>query len=105
MAARIGLRGAARRHLAEAGGKHVPWGVAGEGTYTASTKGCFDVIARCGPLVREATERALAARKTRGAAGEPFHIADFGTADGGTSLPLMRNVVARVRAAEPDTAI
>ena len=60
MAARIGLRGAARRHLAEAGGKHVPWGVAGEGTYTASTKGCFDVIARCGPLVREATERALA---------------------------------------------
>ena len=40
-----------RRHLAaEAGGKHVPWGVAGEGTYTASTKGCFDVIARCGPL-------------------------------------------------------
>lgn len=95
-----------RRHLAaEAGGKHVPWGVAGEGTYTASTKGCFDVIARCGPLVQEATERALAARKTRGAAGEPFHIADFGTADGGTSLPLMRNVVARVRAAEPDTAI
>ena len=83
-----------RRHLAaEAGGKHVPWGVAGEGTYTASTKGCFDVIARCGPLVQEATERALAARKTRGAAGEPFHIADFGTADGGTSLPLMRNVV------------
>ena len=107
-AARIGLRGAgaaARRLAAEAGGKHVPWGVAGEGTYTASTKGCFDVIARCGPLVQEATERALAARKTRGAAGEPFHIADFGTADGGTSLPLMRNVVARVRAAEPDTAI
>ena len=104
-----------RRHLAaEAGGKHVPWGVAGEGTYTASTKGCFDVIARSGPLVREATERALAARKTRGAAGEPFHIADFGTADGGTSLPLMRNVVAArldhprtgvAARAEPDTAI
>lgn len=83
----------------------MPWGVAGEATYTASTKGCFDVIARCGPLVQQATERALAARKARGAANEPFHIADFGTADGGTSLPLMRDVVVRVRAAEPDAAI
>jgi len=99
---------AARRALAtsEASGKHVPWGASGSGTYTKSTKGCFDVIARAAPLVRAATERALAARAAAGTAHcTPFGIGDFGAADGGTSLPLLADVVAAVRAAEPTAPI
>ena len=98
----------ARRALAtsEASGKHVPWGASGSGTYTKSTKGCFDVIARAAPLVRAATERALAARAAAGTAHcTPFGIGDFGAADGGTSLLLLADVVAAVRAAEPAAPI
>lgn len=97
-----------RRGLAtvEAAGKHVPWGGLGSGTYTAATKGCFDVIARCQPLVQAALSKALTAREAAGTANTtPFSIADFGTADGGTSLPLMRSIVAAVRAAEPNAPI
>ena len=90
----------------EASGKHVPWGGLGTGTYTAATKGCFDVIARCQPIVRSALTRALAAREAAGVANStPFAIADFGTADAGTSLPLMCSIVAAVRAAEPHAPI
>ena len=97
---------AARRLATEAAGKHVPWGALGSGTYTAATKGCFDVIARCQPLVESAVARALAARKAAGVANvAPFAIADFGTADGGTSLPLLCQVVGAVRAAEPAAPI
>ena len=95
-----------RQLATEASGKHVPWGSLGSGTYTAATKGCFDVIGRCEPLVQEAAVRALAARKASGEANRaPFAISDFGTADGGTSLPLMRALVTAVRAAEPDAPI
>lgn len=90
----------------EATGKHVPWGSLGSGTYTAATKGCFDVIKRCEPLVREALDLVLAVRATNGTANvTPFAIADLGTADGGTSLPLLRAVVKAVRAAEPAAPI
>ena len=91
----------------EAAGKHVPWGALGTGNYTAATKGCFDVIARCAPLMEEAVRRALSARAASGAAdaAAPFAIADFGAADAGTSLPLLRQVVATVRAAEPRAPI
>jgi indole-3-acetate O-methyltransferase len=90
----------------EASGKHVPWGGLGSGTYTAATKGCFDVIARTQPLVQKALGLALEARRAAGTANvTPFAIADFGTADGGTSIPLMRSVVQAVRAAEPDAPI
>ena len=77
-----------------------------EAAYTAATKGCFDVIARCQPLVQKALDRTLTARKTAGTANvTPFSIADFGTADGGTSIPLMRSIVAAVRAVEPQAPI
>jgi len=92
--------------VAEAAGKHVPWGGLGSGTYTAATKGCFDVIARTQPLVRAALDRVLEMRKATGKANStPFGIADFGTADGGTSIPLMRSIVAAVRAVEPSCPI
>ena len=92
--------------VVEATGKHVPWGGLGTGTYTAATKGCFDVIANTQPLVQSALALALDARKMAGTANStPFSIADFGTADGGTSIPLMRSVVAAVRHAEPAAPI
>ena len=93
---------------AESAGKHVPWTVSGLGTgaYTAATKGCFDVIARCAPQVQKAVDMALAARARAGNSNTtPFNIADFGTADGGTSLPLLTSVVGAVRAAEPRAPI
>lgn len=89
----------------EQGGKHVPFGEAGTGAYTALTKGCFDVIGRCEALSTVAIDHALAARKAQGTVGSTFTIADFGTADGGTSLPLLRTLVAQVRAAEPGAPI
>ena len=90
----------------EASGKHVPWGGLGSGTYTAATKGCFDVIARTQPLVQNALSRALSARQAAGTANvTPFAIADFGTADGGTSIPLIRSVVEAIRAVEPEAPI
>ena len=73
----------------EQGGKHVPFGEAGTGAYTSLTKGCFDVIDRCKAIAEVAVDRALASRRAQGTSGStPFTIADFGTADGGTSLPL-----------------
>lgn len=90
----------------EAGGKHVPWGTVGSGTYTAATKGCFHVIAQCEQEVKLAVDRSLASRRAFGTAGTaPYAIADYGTADAGTSLPLLRSVVSAVRAAEPTAPI
>ena len=91
--------------VAESGGKHVPFGEAGTGAYTALTKGCFDVIGGCEALATVAVDRALAARQAQGTVGSPFTIADFGTADCGTSLPLLRTLVAHVRAADAGAPI
>ena len=92
--------------VAESQGKHVPFGKSGAGLYSAKTKGCFDVIANCEALALVALERALSARRSAGTANRSsFNIADFGTADAGTSLPLLRTVTAAVRKAEPDAPI
>ena len=63
------------------------------------------VASNCLPIAMEALDRVLAARRRAGTVGSQFTIADFGSADGGASLPLMRNLVATVRAAEPESAI
>jgi|AntRauTorckE5430_2_1112549.scaffolds.fasta_scaffold00844_10 hypothetical protein len=74
-------------------GVHVPVGKDGEGLYTASTKGCFDVIDTATPLVIQEINK-----QTIRPFGSPaFHIADYGTADAGTSLGLMTNMVKEVR--------
>ena len=72
---------------------HAPIGRDGEGLYTASTKGCFDVIKAATPAVLAQV------RKTALTTG-PFVIADFGTADAGTSLGLMCQVIDEVREKE-----
>ena len=90
----------------EAAMKHLPYGAEGTGYYSEATKGCFDVIANAKPLVLEAVRRALASRQAKHTVGTPFHVADFGTADAGTSLPLICEVVRAVRLAEgPATPI
>ena len=88
----------------EADLKHTPFGEDGAGYYSEATKGCYDVIANAKELVADAVTRVLSQRAASGAAAanEPFTIADFGTADAGTSMPLMRAVVSQVRAAEGD---
>ena len=69
-------------------------------------QGCYDVIENAKPMVLEAVRRALASRVALHTTGSPFHVADFGTADAGTSMPLMRAVVEAVRGSEgPATPI
>jgi hypothetical protein len=74
-------------------GAHVPVGRDGEGQYSASTKGCFDVIDTATPLILREMER----QSLRSTGSDAYHIADYGTADAGTSLGLMTQMVNAVR--------
>lgn len=91
----------------EQGGKHNPFGGLGGGYYSDNTKGCYDVIQNAKPMMFEACSAVLASRAKRGAAAknEPFVIADYGTADAGTSLPMMHELVALIRKSEPTTPV
>jgi len=76
-------------------GVHVPVGKDGEGLYTASTKGCFDVIDTATPIIlREIEKQSL---RPFGVGSSAFHIADYGTADAGTSLGLLTKMVQAIR--------
>eukprot|EP00928_Gymnodinium_smaydae_P033327 TRINITY_DN23903_c0_g1_i1.p1 TRINITY_DN23903_c0_g1~~TRINITY_DN23903_c0_g1_i1.p1 ORF type:complete len:412 (-),score=44.68 TRINITY_DN23903_c0_g1_i1:87-1295(-) len=78
---------------------HVPVGKDGEGAYTAATKGCFDVINAAAPMVlKEVSTQPLRP-------GQAFHVADYGTADAGTSLGLLSRVVQAVREREKDKEV
>eukprot|EP00043_Microstomoeca_roanoka_P016298 m.165831 g.165831 ORF g.165831 m.165831 type:complete len:236 (+) comp16433_c0_seq3:268-975(+) len=77
-------------------GKHLPYGEEGAGFYSLATKGCFDVINNSTDLVMECLSYALDAYKKRND-GKPFTIADLGTADGGTSMPLITEIMKQVR--------
>ena len=70
---------------------HTPVGTDGEGEYTAATKGCFDVIEAASPLILQQVCRQPIRE------GQAFHVADYGTADAGTSLGLLSKVVRTVR--------
>ncbi|TPN85538.1 SAM-dependent methyltransferase [Mesorhizobium sp. CU2] len=72
----------------------------GAGYYSANTVGAKYVIDRVGDLVVGAV-----AKMPRLADGQPFAIADFGAADGGTSMDMMRRLIGAIRATEPDRAI
>lgn len=84
-------------------GVHVPIGKDGEGEYTASTKGCFDVIDTATPLVlNEIKKQPL---RPFGVGSPAYHIADYGTADAGTSLGLMSSMIEAVREREAEKEI
>jgi len=75
---------------------HTPVGKDGDGAYSAATKGCFDVIDAATPLILNE----VACQPLRD--DHPFHIADYGTADGGTSLGLLTKIVKAVRERKGD---
>ena len=79
---------------------HVPLGEDGVGLYSEATRGCFSVLEAAAPLVSAAV-----AAVPKPPAGTPYGVADFGTADAGTSLPLLHGVVGQIRAAEPDREV
>lgn len=68
----------------------------GGGEYSLHTAGAKHVIDNTGELALEA----LAAIDVADGSG-PFQIADFGAADGGTSIDLVRRVIAEVRERAP----
>ncbi|MBZ9661167.1 class I SAM-dependent methyltransferase [Mesorhizobium sp. ESP-6-4] len=72
----------------------------GAGYYSTNTVGAKYVIDKVGDLVVKAV-----AGMPRLADGQPFAVADFGAADGGTSMDMMRRLVSAVREREPDRAI
>ncbi len=71
----------------------------GAGYYSANTVGAKAVIDAAADLVLEA----MGDMQLSGSS--PFSIADYGAADGGTSIDMMRKAVARLRQAAPDRQI
>ena len=71
----------------------------GAGYYSANTVGAKAVIDAAADLVLEALESMPLAGAT------PFAIADYGAADGGTSIDMMRKAVTRIRQSAPDRQI
>lgn len=77
-------------------GKAATIAMRGAGYYSANTLGARTVINRVGDLVLGALERMPAL-----AAGQTFGIADFGAADGGTSMDMIRRLTGALREREP----
>ena len=71
----------------------------GAGYYSANTVGAKAVIDAAADLVLEALKSMPLAGAT------PFAIADYGAADGGTSIDMMRKAVTRIRQSAPDRQI
>lgn len=63
----------------------------GAGYYSDNTKGCYDVIKAASTLVLSSLD-SMGVDKSK-----PLVIADYGTADGGTSMPLMWDICEHVR--------
>jgi hypothetical protein len=79
---------------------HAPVGEDGAGEYTAATKGCCDVIDKATPLALESIKSIWKSKRA-----SPFSIADFGTADAGTSLGVMAKIVKRIRGYSADREV
>ena len=71
-----------------------------EGDYSTHTQGAKDVIDNARDLACEA----IAKMDIEGC-GEPFHIADYGAADGGTSIDFHRATIAVLRERAPRRAV
>jgi hypothetical protein len=72
----------------------------GAGYYSANTVGAKTAINRVGDIVVAAAAKTPALKP-----GEAFSVADFGAADGGTSMEMMRRLIAAIRAREPERQI
>jgi hypothetical protein len=82
--------------VAERAGPVVHGTTRGGGYYSAATCGAKDAIDGAIPLVRAAIRRLPDGDPSR-----PLTLADFGCADGGTSLDPVRQAIAEVRAHWP----
>ena len=71
-----------------------------EGDYSVHTRGAKDVIDGARDLACDA----IAEMDVAGS-GEPFHIADYGAADGGTSIDLHRATISALRERAPHRAV
>ncbi|XP_013380231.1 probable S-adenosylmethionine-dependent methyltransferase At5g38100 [Lingula anatina] len=71
---------------------HIPYGKEGSGFYTDNTIGCFNVIDAATPMVLNALGNVPVKDLE-----SPFIIADFGTADGGTSMFLLKKMIELLR--------
>ena len=71
-----------------------------EGDYSTHTQGAKDAIDNARDLACRAIAEMDIART-----GEPFHIADYGAADGGTSIDLHRATISALRARAPHRAV
>ena len=65
----------------------------GGGSYSSATKGAKDVIDGATPLVLDAISR-----MPDSGTSNPFTLTDMGCAAGGTSIDMVRQVAAAVRA-------
>lgn len=71
------------------------------GLYSLATKGAKDVIDAATPMVLDALRSAM-----RSAAdNQPLTLTDMGCADGGTSLDMVRKVIAEIRQSRPTQPI
>lgn len=82
--------------------KHIPIGEIGSGFYSDNTIGCYDVMKEGSPLIQSCAKTIL---KFKNFDNEPFVIADYGCADGGTSLPLMYNLIEIIKENKEDLQI
>ena len=103
---KLGLKAGTRRKTSSAGAGKAAMNtpasagpliaMRGAGYYSDNTVGAKAVIDAAGDLALDAiAQMDVSAQNT-------FAVADFGAADGGTSLDLMKRVVAVVRAVDPD---
>lgn len=70
---------------------HFPYGADGSGFYSDNDPGCHRIIIESFPLILKAIE------SSNVPTGSVFTIVDYGTADGGTSMPLMYETVKSIR--------
>ncbi|MDX1435043.1 MAG: SAM-dependent methyltransferase, partial [Gammaproteobacteria bacterium] len=75
----------------------------GGGYYSQHTRGAKDVIDNTAALAIEALGAIDVARDAD--RRRPFSIADFGSADGGTSVDLVRKLIAGVRERAPSRPV
>ena len=76
---------------------HLPYGKDGSGYYSDNASTCSNAIKESFPLVLDAI------RSTSVEPGSVFTIADYGCADGGTSMPLMYACVKELRKIHGET--
>ncbi len=75
------------------------------GYYSARTKGAKDVIDNAAPLVLSAVEALDLGGNLGGDPSRPICLADFGAADGGTSMEMIGRAVAALRAKAPERPV